>query len=380
MINHDPFFDIEVDDDVAENQASYMKSIEDEAETYVKPSNVDITDHCFTSDVKLFLIMQREFAKVDVKVSPNILGSSGLSFSQLGLIGGAPDDEDKSSEFEGLKIPRVIADIAIPGPGFRPAAIRSLRTEISALEDEVCSNFGLAKLDNAKDYFENKVKPKWDNLVSRARFKSDEKKLIIILTVQAKWLSEYLISKLGANLEATHNRSLSDETNLRIKGPSTLSSLFGMLFSEDPAFIAHCKLNLLSESEDTLSGGRDNQAIYKLFLRICKACAFTPQELIGFSVNIGGLKGKTTVGCVCGSSGQTLARWVIHECRFEKWMCRIGLASNVNGRLSVSARVDWDEIIDDENHRLKFHQTSGLDVSTLGIVRRVTLSKPSTSS
>uniref|UniRef100_A0A1Y1N8H8 Uncharacterized protein n=1 Tax=Photinus pyralis TaxID=7054 RepID=A0A1Y1N8H8_PHOPY len=281
------------------------------------------------------------------------------------------DDDDGQR----IVFPASVREIEMPVFGLRPERIRHLREEVERLTHEsinLCRHIGYRYVGWISVCEQQLVRY---TVQMRKVFRSPEKRIIAELYLKSLWLKEWLRrlnlrkevldSQLGPTInpiarEMTpqpdnrqHRRYLNERTYLTrhsYRGSKTFSQLLVLLFGTDSVDIANAKLELLATSDEACMRYSRTQ-IYTSFLKLCSAAALTMTELLSYSLTVlPSLRGlKSQKICLCGRLDTQMSGWKIHECRFERWLIDLGLATRRGPTLSVKDEVNWEQVLKDND-------------------------------
>lgn len=190
-------------------------------------------------------------------------------------------------------------------------------------------------------------------------FRSKEKVDIVILTLHTDFLRLALELvkdiKVSVGIE-TDNESTSSpgldlsgiyEINeLTGSGPRLVKNIALSLFSSDARERAENKLELVLQRHAHKHFSADR--ICQTMLRICKAGNLTSEEFHCFMRH---LRDHNIPTCPCGQKGSIQEAWLSHQCAYEAWMIRIGIANVVGGYLKFTS-FDWPIIITNSEQSL----------------------------
>lgn len=259
---------------------------------------------------------------------------------------GLPGGGDES-DFENL------SEIELPLPGLRPEKIRKLTREVSNLEG--CAKRICMHLHKNISDWRDKVNNHYAGIITESnKFKSKEKKTIVLLTLQREYLMRFL-KDLELELctedpdalgeEVNVSRSISSET-IKYRGPSTLDNILLILFCNDPGLVLRAKLDIASHEETRFQYSNDQ--IERTLLRILSLVAATGEEFLFFASGTLERAKHSSAGprCLCGLGLPDLPAVTYHQgCKFRKWIEDIGLVSNGNRPLYARASFSWKNVL-----------------------------------
>lgn len=235
-------------------------------------------------------------------------------------------------------------------PGHRPATI----SKLSRLKDLRLKQIRFY-LDQDSEVLNNWERDchcnnlKYVNLTHT--LKSEEKRTIALLLIETEWLQAILdlihLNKISVSTSTTEfdaeipvgidREGIYALSNLTGSGPKIATDILISVFSQrsDERATAKLSLALIRQADLYFT----ELKILETLLKLCQAARLTTNEFISFCSRM--RKTSNIPECPCGTPITAISTWKSHDCKFESWMIRIGIAIRSGSYLSF-LEVSWD--------------------------------------
>lgn len=197
-----------------------------------------------------------------------------------------------------------------------------------------------------------------------SNFRCGNKRLLVKLVVETDWLRcahEYIKENKLSVSTYVNEENVNSNIGLNLGGIYAMDELSGSapriiknialsVFSNNHRERAESKLDLVLTRNAHKFFAADK--ICQTMLRICKAANLSFLEYHHF---IQHLRDNNLASCPCGHKGASTNNWPIHDCTYEAWLIRLGLAVSSNGFIILNNSGSWDDIIFDAGSSLRIN-------------------------